>query len=90
MKIIGRIQWWDQKYGKGVIEDIEENEYYFDKSVLLLKPSQRIRRNQIVMFRLNKAIKEISSAHKVVILTITKKATLKFYFEKQIQKDVTN
>ena len=86
MQLIGRIQWWDDKYGKGVIEDAEGNEYYFDQSVISLKPHQKINRKEIVTFQLNKSVKDVACAYKVSIPTITRKASVTRRFENQVQK----
>ena len=71
MNLIGIIQWWDDKYGKGVIEDADGNEYYFDKSVILRKPRQKYNRKQIVSFQLNEYINGAVCAYNVSILKTT-------------------
>ena len=89
MQLIGRIQWWDEKYGKGVIEDAEGNEYYFDQSVTSLKPHQKISKKQIVTFRINESIKDVVCAHKVSIPTIKKKTSVTRRFGNQVQKSAS-
>ena len=68
MFIIGKVQWWDSYYGKGIIEDFQEKEYYFDKSVILVSP-EKIKQKQIVVFQLNTAIEHTPCACEVKILT---------------------
>ena len=68
MLIIGKVQWWDSYYAKGIIEDFQKKEYYFDKSAVLSSPA-KLKQKQIVVFQLNTAIKHIPCAYKVKILT---------------------
>jgi cold shock CspA family protein len=47
--LTGKVLWWDERDGKGIIEDAEGNEHYFDTSVLKkgLKPKRgmEVKRN---------------------------------------------
>ena len=38
MELIGRVLWWSDKNENGIIIDPTGNEFYFDRSVLKLKP----------------------------------------------------
>lgn len=64
MQLVGRILWWNERDGNGVIEDHDGREFYFDVSVSLVRASS-LKRNQIVTFQLNSSISDCPCACKV-------------------------
>ena len=42
MELIGRVLWWSDKNENGIIIDPTGNEFYFDRSVIKLKPKQKV------------------------------------------------
>jgi len=58
-KIIGKVLWWDKKYGHGIVEDKDCNEYYIDNSVLNPRSlSETLKKGTLVSFVLNELIKD--------------------------------
>lgn len=49
-KQIGKILWWSQRDGNGIICDPYGNEHYFDRSVLTPKIAERLDRETLVVF----------------------------------------
>ena len=86
MKLVGRVLWWNDRDGFGVIEDANGNEYYFDKSATSLKPRQTIKRNIVVEFSLNAKIQDAPCAATVAIPKINKRRTLETRFQRQLEK----
>lgn len=72
MQLVGKILWWNDRDGFGVIEDSDGNEYYFDSSVIG-RSSQSIKRNSIVVFEVNKGIRDCLCAHKVKVANATER-----------------
>lgn len=66
MQLVGKVLWWNDRDGFGVIEDADETEYYFDSSVIGRSSSQ-IKRNMIVVFERNSSITDRPCAHKVKV-----------------------
>lgn len=63
----GKVLWWDARDGRGIIEDVSGNEYYFDSSAIDEKARHRISRKQAVIFEPNRKIKCCLCAHKVQV-----------------------
>lgn len=83
MPLVGKVLWWDERDGRGVIEDSRGTEYYFDSSVLRLKPKQKIRRNTLVTFSANHKISDLRCAQDVAIPNQQKKTSLERGFRRE-------
>ena len=73
MKIVGKVLWWNDRDGFGIIEDAKGNEYYFDSSVISLRPRQQIQHNSLLEFQINPNIEDTLCAYKIQLLTIEKR-----------------
>ncbi len=80
MQLVGRILWWNDRDGFGVIEDADGNEYYFDISATIIRGGQKPKRNLFVTFHKNQTITDCACAHKVKIANAAerKRAETKF------------
>ena len=58
MELVGRVLWWSDRDENGIIVDPNGNEFYFDRSVLKLKPTQVVERKSIVTFNINQSISD--------------------------------
>ncbi len=83
MELIGRVLWWSDKNENGIIIDPTGNEFYFDRSVLKLKPKQKVERKQVVVFEYNSRIKDCLCACNVQIPSASKKTTIEKDFNRQ-------
>ena len=80
MKNIGKVLWWNERDGFGVIEDTAGNEIYFDSSVVDAPRGKSITRDQIVTFTQNKKVKDCLCADNVRIprMSETRKITTRY------------
>jgi cold shock CspA family protein len=83
LALVGKVLWWDARDGKGVIEDTQGNEYYFDSSVLSEAKHSKIRSGCIIRFELNRAVRGTLCAHRVQLANPKEKAAAKKAFERQ-------
>ena len=83
MELIGRVLWWSEKNENGIIVDPTGNEFYFDRSVLKLKPRQKIKRKSTVTFQYNDRVSDCLCAHNVKVPTASKKTSIERNFNKQ-------
>ena len=86
MELTGRVLWWSKRDENGIIVDALGNEFYFDRSVLKLRPNQIIKRKSIVTFNLNKSIKDCLCARDVKVPTVSKKKSIEKKFDKEYQR----
>ena len=84
MELIGRVLWWSERDENGIIVDTSGNEFYFDRSVLDLKPRQKIKRKTVVLFHYNDQVADCLCAHRVKVPTASKKKK----FEKQFNQEL--
>lgn len=49
-KLVGKVLWWSERDGNGIITDDSGNEYYVDRSVVGPKQEQKLSRGLTVMF----------------------------------------
>ncbi|MBT4791830.1 MAG: hypothetical protein HON90_09690 [Halobacteriovoraceae bacterium] len=84
MELIGRVLWWSERDENGIIVDTTGNEFYFDRSVLKLKPRQVIKRNSVVTFNYNSSISDCLCAHKVQIPTANKKKSVERQYKQEL------
>lgn len=75
MELIGRVLWWSEKNENGIIVDPTGNEFYFDRSVLHLKPTQTIKRKEVVIFHYNDRVSDCLCAREVKIPSKRRKAS---------------
>lgn len=76
MQLVGKVLWWNERDGFGVIEDIDGNEYYFDSSstaVRSKKNNQVIKRNLLVTFEQNVSVKDCACACRVKVASATER-----------------
>lgn len=73
MSLIGKVLWWDERDGNGIIKDAAGKKYYFDTSVLDSKP-KIVSSGKIVRFEINKKIKDSLCACSVSIITVKDRA----------------
>lgn len=83
MELIGRVLWWSEKDENGIIVDTIGNEFYFDRSVLKLKPRQQIKRHSVVTFSYNKSIKDCLCACNVAMPTAEKRKSIERKYQRQ-------
>lgn len=83
MELIGRVLWWSEKDENGIIVDPNGNEFYFDRSVIHLKPKQTIERKSVVIFQYNDAVRDCLCAHNVELPTANKKKAIEKQYEHQ-------
>lgn len=69
MKIIGRIIWWDEKYGRGAIESSDGREFIFDSSCFDGKRISRRSIGKIVSFQQDRKIKQSLIAKQVELVS---------------------
>lgn len=81
MELIGRVMWWSIREQHGIIIDPQGNEFYFDISVLDLKPRQQIKPDSVVVFQYSPQISDCLCAHKVKLPVASKKKTYERRFE---------
>lgn len=68
MKIQGRVLWFDQRDGNGVLVDGQGNEFYTDTSALSPgQPRHKLKWNVPVNFEINPAIRDTRCAYRVEI-----------------------
>ena len=60
-KTVGKILWWSQKDGNGIITDPHGNEFYFDISVLVSGKPQKLERGALVLFEPGKCDKVLAA-----------------------------
>lgn len=61
MKYTGKVLWWSERDGNGIIKTESGDEYYTDISVT----KESLERNQWVTFEHNESIRDCSCAHKI-------------------------
>jgi len=82
-QVIGKILWWSERDGNGVICDPHGNEFYFDKSVTFIKRGQKLNNGSLVLFiasRCNDILtaKEVS----IPVLKVRNKFEKRYQMEK--------
>jgi cold shock CspA family protein len=77
MSLIGKILWWDERDGNGLIKDSSGKKYYFDSSVLANPIKSKICSGKIVKFQINTKIKDSLCACEVVPITVKDKTQFK-------------
>jgi len=85
MELIGRVLWWSIREQHGIIIDTQGNEFYFDISVINLKPRQKIKSESVVMFKYNSNVNDCLCAHKVRIPEASKIKLIENKFIKEAQ-----
>lgn len=63
-KLIGKVLWFDQRDGQGVIKTEDGTSYYTDISALIT----HIKSGDLVKFEINKLITDIRCAHQVELI----------------------
>ncbi len=84
MELMGRVLWWSEKNENGVIVDLNGNEFYFDRSVLKLKPQQKIERKSVVTFEHNTLIHDCLCANKVQLTSASKNKTIERHLKNRL------
>lgn len=84
MELIGRVLWWSERDENGILVDPHGNEFYFDRSVLKLRPKQQIKRNVVVTFYYNESISDCLCACKVTVPTASKLKSVQDKFQQQL------
>lgn len=64
IKIQGVVRWFDQKYGQGIAEDLQGNEYYIDSSVL----KRPVKSGDKAQWVINEAIKNCLCGKEVEVI----------------------
>jgi cold shock CspA family protein len=81
VQLVGKILWWNDRDGFGVLEDADGNEFYFDSSVTFIRGNQVLKRNMFVAFHRNPAIKDCACAYKVKIANATERKIAETRFD---------
>jgi hypothetical protein len=86
MELIGRVLWWSIREQHGIIVDPQGNEFFFDISVVDLKPKQKIKPESVVTFKYNSNVNDCLCARKVRVPQASKVKSFesKFFREAQI------
>ncbi len=87
MELIGRVLWWSDEDRNGILIDLNGNEFYFDHSVLELKPRQSIKRKTVLVFEYNDKISDCLCAKNVKVANTDKKKAIEKKFR---QESLTN
>jgi hypothetical protein len=66
-RINGKVLWFSDRDENGIIVDSNGNEFYFDRSVLLLDLGEQVKRKMGVIFELNAKISSCKCAKNVRI-----------------------
>jgi len=83
---IGKVLWWSKKDKKGIILDPKGNEFYFDDSVLNIRPRQKIEPESIVIFAQNIEVSEVLCAKNIKLpLARFRDKFEKLYIQEAIQ-----
>jgi cold shock CspA family protein len=85
VQLVGKILWWNDRDGFGVIEDETSREFYFDTSVVSSKSRDSIKRNQLVIFELNHGIRDCVCACKVRIASASQRKKIEGKLVKQLR-----
>lgn len=86
MQLVGKVLWWNDRDGFGVIEDAAGNEYYFDSSAISTRSKALMKRNQIVNFELNQRIKDALCACQIRVPSATDRKRAEVQFDKEAAK----
>lgn len=78
--LIGKVLWWDDRDGIGVIKDVDGRKFYFDVSVLTAQQRGKMKSGVAVRFEQNPEIPEALCARKVALASSREQSRL----EKQI------
>jgi|SaaInlStandDraft_6_1057023.scaffolds.fasta_scaffold557786_1 hypothetical protein len=84
MELIGRVMWWSERDENGIVIDPKGNEFYFDRSVLSLKPKQTIKMNLVVTFDYNESVKDCLCACNIRIPTANKKKNIERQYKQEV------
>ncbi len=87
MQLFGRVLWWSERNENGIIVDPNGNQFYFDRSVLNLKPNQVIKDDAIIKFSINYSIEECLCACDIELVTKSKTKSIekKYFNESQVR-----
>lgn len=77
MSLIGKVLWWDERDGNGIIKDADGKKYYFDSSVFEQRPKAKISSGKIVKFEINRKIKDTLCACRVSIISVKEQSQFK-------------
>lgn len=86
MQLVGKILWWNGRDGFGVIEDAGGREFYFDASVITLKPKQQVKRGSVVTFQQNPNISDRLCAHKVRVPLAADRKKIEVKYDRALAK----
>ncbi len=88
MQIVGKVLWWDDRDGNGIIKDCDGHKYYFDTSVVDSRYLSKIKSGLTVRFELNQAIKDSLCAHKVAPASVREQNRLQRELESRRQLEL--
>jgi cold shock CspA family protein len=77
MSMIGKVLWWDERDGNGIIKDSQGKKYYFDSSVVDARSKAKVSSGKIVKFEINNRIKDALCACKVELVTVKDRSKFK-------------
>ncbi len=83
MPLVGKVLWWDQRDGLGVIVDAKGSEFYFDSSVIETKRNKAPKVGSFVWFEINRAISGIACAHRITLPQQRERSTVEKRFRRQ-------
>lgn len=83
MGLFGRVLWWSDRDENGIIVDPLGNEFYFDRSVLKSSAKNKIKRNKLVSFDLNRSVKDCLCACNVSLAPASKQKSLEEKYHQQ-------
>lgn len=90
MQLVGKVLWWDERDGNGIIKDIAGRKFYFDSSVINATHKNKIKSGLTVRFEVNPEIKDSLCAHKVAVANLREQSRLEREIRDRQQLDLFN
>ena len=88
MQLIGKVLWWDDRDGNGIIKDVSGQKFYFDTSVVSSQYIKKIKSGLTVRFEVNPKITDTLCAHKVAAATLREQSRLEREIRDRQQLDL--
>jgi len=84
-ELLGKVLWWSERDGNGVICDSDGNEFYFDSSVVKLKKRQKLDCETLVIFTPSRCDKILAAKEVSIPLASVKNKYDRRYEEERDQ-----
>ena len=77
VRIVGRVLWFRERDGFGVITDLQNNDYYFHRNEIKASSKQSIKKGTFVNFSINQEVDDVLCATNISALTQKQKVTIR-------------